>query len=141
MTEPGKTHWAFSYSLVSLLDFINIMLHYSLFTWKSNCYCSFTDVFIAVATNIRYKVSFNIKYYKNFLVSLQYYLLFLEHYKPFTPWHQYEYSPYFSQQISSCAGRENLFNNQEALQFIIIAFILITLMFDSGVILKGEIRC
>ena len=27
----------------------------------------------------------------------------------------------------------------EALQFIIIAFILVTLMFDSGVILKGEL--
>ena len=27
-----------------------------------------------------------------------------------------------------CAGRENLFNNQEVLQFIIIAFILITLL-------------
>ena len=40
-----------------------------------------------------------------------------------------------------CAGRENLFNNQEVLKFVIIAFILITLMFDSGVILKGEIRC
>ena len=39
------------------------------------------------------------------------------------------------------AGRENLFNNQEVLRFIIIAFILKTLMFDSGVILKGEIRC
>ena len=43
--------------------------------------------------------------------------------------------------VLSCADRENLFNNQEVLQFIIIAFILITLMFDSGVILKGEIRC
>ena len=37
--------------------------------------------------------------------------------------------------------RENLFNNQEVLQFIIIAFILMTLMSDSGVILKREIRC
>ena len=42
---------------------------------------------------------------------------------------------------SLCAGRENLFNNQEVIQFIIIAFILITLMFNSGVILKGGIRC
>ena len=32
-------------------------------------------------------------------------------------------------------------DNQEVLQFIIIAFILITSIFDSGVILKGEIRC
>ena len=42
---------------------------------------------------------------------------------------------------SSCAGRENLFDNQEVLQLITISFILITLMFDLGVILKGEIRC
>ena len=36
---------------------------------------------------------------------------------------------------------ENLFNNQEVFQFfIIIAFILIKLMSDSGVILKGEIK-
>ena len=40
-----------------------------------------------------------------------------------------------------CAGKENLYNNQEVLQLIIISFILMTLMFDSGVILKGEIRC
>ena len=56
-------------------------------------------------------------------------------------WHQYAYSPYCSQYISLCAGKENLFNNQEVPQFIIIAFILMTLMFDSGEILKGEIRC
>ena len=42
---------------------------------------------------------------------------------------------------SSCAGRKNLFDNQEVLQLITISFILITLMFDLGVILKGEIRC
>ena len=34
-----------------------------------------------------------------------------------------------------------MLNNQEVLQFIIIAFILITLVFDLGVILEGEIRC
>ena len=69
MTEPGKTHWAFSHSLVSLLDFINIMLDYGLFTWKGNCYCSFTDVFIAVATNI-HKVSFNIKMFQELSLFL-----------------------------------------------------------------------
>ena len=42
---------------------------------------------------------------------------------------------------SLCAGRENLFDNQEVLQLITISFILITLLFDLGVILKGEIRC
>ena len=38
------------------------------------------------------------------------------------------------------AGKENLFNNQKVLQLIIISFILMTLMFDSGMILKGKIR-
>ena len=42
--------------------------------------------------------------------------------------------------ISLCAGKENLFNNQEVVQFIIISFILLTLMCDSRV-LNGEIRC
>ena len=32
-------------------------------------------------------------------------------------------------------------NNQEVLQFIIISCIVITLLFDSGVILKREIKC
>ena len=36
---------------------------------------------------------------------------------------------------------ENLFNNQELLEFVIVSFLLVTLMFDSGVILWGEIRC
>ena len=35
---------------------------------------------------------------------------------------------------------ENLFNNQELLEFVIISFLLVTLMFDSGVILVGEIK-
>ena len=53
--------------------------------------------------------------------------------------HQYAHSPYCSPYISWFAGKENLFNNQEVPQFIIIAFILITLTFDSGAILRGEI--
>ena len=32
-------------------------------------------------------------------------------------------------------------NNQEVLQLMTISFILMTLMFDSWMILKGEIRC
>ena len=43
--------------------------------------------------------------------------------------------------VSKCAGKENLFNNQEVLRLIIVFFILMTIMFDSGMILKGEIRC
>ena len=39
------------------------------------------------------------------------------------------------------ADMENLFNNQELLYFVIISYILLTLIFDSGVILWGEIRC
>ena len=42
---------------------------------------------------------------------------------------------------SLCPSKGNLFNNQEVFQFIIISFILMTLMLDSGMILKGEIRC
>ena len=43
------------------------MLPCGLFTLKGNCYESFTDVFIAVAINTRYKVSFDIECFKNFL--------------------------------------------------------------------------
>ena len=32
-------------------------------------------------------------------------------------------------------------NNQEPLEFAIISFIFMTFLFDSGVILKEEIRC
>ena len=39
------------------------------------------------------------------------------------------------------ADKENLFNNQELLQLVIIFCILVTLMCDSGVIQRGEIRC
>ena len=48
------------------LNFFYIMLHYGFFTWKGNCYCSFIDVFIAVAINIHNKVSLNIECFKNF---------------------------------------------------------------------------
>ena len=34
---------------------------------------------------------------------------------------------------------ENLFDNQELPKLVINSFILVTLMFDSGVILQGEI--
>ena len=49
------------------IKFIHIMLHYGLFTQKAYCYCSFTDVFVAVTINIHNKVSFNIECFKNFL--------------------------------------------------------------------------
>ena len=49
------------------IKFIHIMLYYGLYTWEGNCYCSFTDVFIAVAINIYNRVSFNIEWFKNFL--------------------------------------------------------------------------
>ena len=42
--------------------------------------------------------------------------------------------------ISWCAGKENLFNNEEVLQLTIISFILMTLVLDLGMISKGEIR-
>ena len=36
---------------------------------------------------------------------------------------------------------ENLFNNQKFLWLGIISFILMTLMFDEGLMLSEEIRC
>ena len=45
-------------------------------------------------------------------------------------WHcKNAYSPYCSVNISQGADKENLFNNQE-----LICFLLVILMFDSGVI-------
>ena len=49
------------------IKFNHIMLHSGLFTWKGYYYYSFTDVFGAVAINIRNKVSFNAECLKNFL--------------------------------------------------------------------------
>ena len=49
--------------------------------------------------------------------------------------HQFTYSPYCSPYISHDADKENSSNDQELLQLVIILFILMTLMFDSGVIL------
>ena len=56
-------------------------------------------------------------------------------YQPFTPWNQFAYSLFCSLYISWNADKENLFNNQELYKLVIISFILMTLMFDSGVIL------
>ena len=61
--------------------------------------------------------------------------------EPFAPWHHYEYSPYRSLYIFFGADEENLINNQELLYLVHISFILTTLMFDLGIIMKGEIRC
>ena len=58
---------------------------------------------------------------------------------PITPKHQLAYSPYCSLYISWAVDMENLFNNQEFYTLLVISLILVTLMFDSGVILKGEI--
>ena len=43
--------------------------------------------------------------------------------------------------ISYGACKENLFNNQELLEFLMISLILMNLMFDLGVLLLGEIQC
>ena len=50
-------------------------------------------------------------------------------------------SPYCSLYISCASYKENLFKNQELLELAIISSILMNLMFDSRVILWGEIRC
>ena len=66
-----------------------------------------------------------------FFLSLQYYLLFLEHFNPL--------HPNISMRIlhTVLAGRICL-TTPEVLQFIIIPFIPITLMFDLGVILHAS---
>ena len=51
------------------------------------------------------------------------------------------YSPYCSLYIFQDANKENVSHNQELLELVIISFILVTLMFDLGVILWGEIKC
>ena len=49
-------------------------------------------------------------------------------------------SPYCCLHISWAAHREYWFDNQDILKLVIISSILLTLMFDSGVTLWGEIR-
>ena len=49
------------------IKFIHITLHYGLFTWKGNCYLSFTDFFVVITINIHNKVSFHIECFKNSL--------------------------------------------------------------------------
>ena len=57
----------------------------------------------------------------------------------FNPLHSniniYAYSPYFS----LCSDKENLLNNQELFLLVIISSILMTVMFNLGMILQGWI--
>ena len=48
---------------------------------------------------------------------------------------------YCSLYISHGTDKEKLFNNQSICNLVIISFILMILLFDSGGILLGEIRC
>ena len=61
-------------------------------------------------------------------------VLFGSRSQPLTRQCYHTYSLYCSLYISKEANKENLFNNQELLQFVIISSILMTFMFDSGVI-------
>ena len=117
------------------IKFIHIMLYYGLYTWEGNCYCSFTDVFIAVATNFYNRVSFNIEWFKNFLSFSQ--ILFTIFGALLTLYNLTSvciFSILFSINFFTCWQGE-FFDNQELLYLVIISFILMTLMFDSGVIL------
>ena len=51
------------------------------------------------------------------------------------PYHQCKYTPYYSLYISLGADKENLINNLELLSMVIISYILMTLLFDSELIL------
>ena len=59
----------------------------------------------------------------------------------FAPLHQFVFFPYCFLYTSNVTKKDYLFQNQEPLQLVIIVFILVTFMCDSGVILYGEIRC
>lgn len=59
--------------------------------------------------------------------------------KPLTIEHQCAYSSYCSIYISLGVEKENLFNYQGPLSLVIIYFILMTLTFNSGLILWGEV--
>ena len=54
--------------------------------------------------------------------------------------HQYVFSPHYLLYISSGVDKENLFRNQDPLCLVII-FVFLAPMFDSGLILWGEISC
>ena len=51
------------------------------------------------------------------------------------PYHQHKYTLYSSLYISWGADKENLINNLELLSMVIISYILMTLLFDSELIL------
>ena len=51
------------------------------------------------------------------------------------PYHQHKYTLYSSLYISLGADKENLINNLELLSMVIISYILMTLLFDSELIL------
>ena len=51
------------------------------------------------------------------------------------PYHQRKYTLYSSLYISLGADKENLINNLELLSMVIISYILMTLLFDSELIL------
>ena len=51
------------------------------------------------------------------------------------PYHQRKYTLYSSLYISLGADKENLINNLELLWMVIISYILMTLLFDSELIL------
>ena len=55
--------------------------------------------------------------------------------------HHYAYSPYCSPYISLGADKENLLNNHRLLWLVTISIVLMTLMYDTGVISQGKMRC
>ena len=66
-----------------------------------------------------------------FFLSLQYYLLFLEHFNPL-------HTNIRMRILHTVLAGRICLTTPEVLQFIIIPFIPITLMFDSGVILHAS---
>ena len=58
---------------------------------------------------------------------------------PFTPSHQYAYSPYYALDILT--WRICFKIKVELLKLVIVSFVLMTLISDPAVMLLGEIRC
>ena len=53
---------------------------------------------------------------------------------------KYASSPFYSLYISCGTWKENLSNSQDLIDFVNLSFIIITSVFDSGVIILGEMR-
>ena len=101
--------------------------------------CSWIDVFIAVATSVHNKVSFNIERFKNFLsFSPILFIIFGALLTLYILTSVCIFSLLFLTFLNVLAGRIFLTIQRFFSLLLFPLFSTLTLMFDSGVILKGE---